>query len=122
MKTTSISTFLLAAVLSATSVSAKCYSGEVQWDNKDTAAWHAGRACRGYDGKQGAFQGWFSPGETKHVCVDSGLGQRFDFTIINRNWDTGFDLGDDDCANRLSNEIYGCAYGGESEVAGWMFR
>lgn len=112
---------LLVGLVSATSVSATCFGSGVGWDNRNNAAYHAGRACRGYDGNAGAFQGWFAPGETKYACVDGGQGIRYDFRVGNRNFDTGFDLGDDDCAARLGNEIWGCDLGGSSTVAGWEF-
>jgi hypothetical protein len=51
---------------------------------------------------------------------DGSIG--LEFVVLNQITDTSFDLGDDDCSERLNNEIFGCDHGGESVVAGWYFR
>lgn len=45
-----------------------------------------------------------------------------EFVVQNQNREVGFDLGDDDCSERLNDEIFSCAHGGESVIAGWYFR
>jgi hypothetical protein len=113
-------------IVSIQTASAGCFrcSGpldDIDWgSNKGDAAYHSQRACMGYDGQQGYFQGWFGPGEEKRVCIN-GSGIRLEFIIKNENYDTGFDLGDTDCRDRLHNEIYGCGCGGRSTVSGWTF-
>lgn len=123
MKTATILT-TLAVVLGASTdgVAATCYrSGDV-FQDKGNARWHVGRACRGYDGNQGAFQGTFARGEAKYACVQGTNTQKYEITVQNLNNDAAFDLGDADCVLRLENEINGCDRGGESVVAGWRFR
>jgi hypothetical protein len=108
------------------SASANCYNPNFPpaWFNRDEAQWHVNRACRGYDGNSGAFQGVFGPGETKYVCIDCPDNRdcKLEFSIQNENYGASFDLGDDDCATKLGNEIWGCSNGGESSVSGWHFR
>ncbi|KAL2204299.1 hypothetical protein CC79DRAFT_1128973 [Sarocladium strictum] len=116
-----VAAFALAFI---TLVSANCYDGEVaRWPSRNNPRYHAGRACRGYDGNRGALQGVFRPGETKEVCVNSDADSRMSYTfrIKNLNQNQGFDLDDEDCLKRLANEIDGCANGGSSIVAGWEF-
>jgi len=119
----SISTMLiktLAVSVFIASVSAGCFSGGVGWvDDRDGAAYHAERACRGYDGQAGRFQGTFKPGESRSVCVELSGTVRADFTIANTNLNSALDLKDDDCVTKLHNEIYGCWYGGDSTTDGW---
>ena len=119
----------LAAVFIVTiqTASAGCFgcdkgSDQLEWGfARDDAAYHSQRACMGYDGQQGYFQGWFGPGEEKRLCLNGPGGIRLDFTIKNENYNSGFDLGDTDCRDRLHNEIYGCGCGGRSTVSGWTF-
>ena len=105
--------------------SATCRVGPLNelWPSRNNPRYHAGRACRGYDGNRGAFQGVFGPSETKSVCVnsDTNAGMRYLFTIQNLNGAQGFDLNDEDCLKRLADEIDGCEQGGRSDVAGWRF-
>jgi hypothetical protein len=124
MKATILATLITFLGVSIDSASANCYNSlGYSWDDRDNAQYHVNNACRGYDGNQGAFQGVFAPGETKYVCVNGKLSDwKYEFSIKNENNDASFDLGDDDCATRLGNEIWGCAYGGESSVSGWHFR
>jgi len=49
-------------------------------------------------------------------------GQRNAFEVQNLNTKDSFDLGDQDCVDRLGAEVRNCLYGGESTVAGWRFR
>ena len=105
--------------------SATCWSGQFAavWPSRNNPRYHAGRACRGYDGNRGAFQGVFGPSETKSVCVnsDANSGMRYRFSIQNLNGGQGFDLNDEDCLKRLADEIDGCAQGGSSDISGWRF-
>lgn len=123
MKTTTILT-TLAVVLGASidSVAATCFGSGDVFQDKGNARWHVGRACRGYDGNQGAFQGTFAPGEAKYACVQGTNTQKYEITVQNLNTGAAFDLGDGDCVLRLENEINGCDRGGESTVSGWRFR
>ncbi|KAM0190111.1 hypothetical protein ACHAPA_010923 [Fusarium lateritium] len=113
LKTLAVSVFIA-------NVSAGCFSGGVGWvDDRDSAAYHAERACRGFDGQAGRFQGTFKPGESRSVCVELSGTVRADFTIQNTNLNNALDLKDDDCVGKLRNEIYGCWYGGDSTTDGW---
>lgn len=93
------------------------------WPSRNNPRYHVGRACRGYDGNRGAFQGVFNPFETKTVCVNSDANNqmRYWFIIQNLNRNQGFDLDDEDCLMRLANEIDGCSSGGITEAFGWKF-
>jgi hypothetical protein len=42
--------------------------------------------------------------------------------VENLNNREGFDLGNDDCYNRLTDEIFACEHGGDSTISGWRFR
>ena len=118
MQLTAVLTFLSVAL----GVSAGCYdSGEV-WQDQGAARWHIERACKGYDGNRGAFQGTFAPGEAKSACVTHSGTQKFEFMVQNLNTGASFDLGDDDCVWRLQNEVNGCSRGGSSDISGWRFR
>ncbi|KAH0039401.1 hypothetical protein KCU78_g1307, partial [Aureobasidium melanogenum] len=123
MKATTILT-TLATVLGANidGVAATCLGSGDVFQDKGNARWHVGRACRGYDGNQGAFQGTFAPGEAKYACVQGTNTQKYEITVQNLNTGAAFDLGDGDCVLRLENEINGCDRGGESTVSGWRFR
>lgn len=73
--------------------------------------------------RSGMFTGYYQPRQVKMMCPHSkfnNLGLVFE--VENQNTEVGFDLGDDDCYERLNNEIFGCGQGGESSVAGWRFR
>lgn len=121
MKTSTI-LIALGGVLSfgVQSVSANCYGSGDSWPSTEQARAFVQDACY----KQGGmFTGNFAPRQTKSMCPRSGsknLGLLFEVQNLNTN--TGFDLGNDDCYQRLTNEIFGCGQGGESTVAGWRFR
>ena len=120
--TTAIATVFALLGVGIDSVSADCYTSGAFWPDQGAARFHAERACRGYDGNQGAFQGEFRPGEVKYACIQYSGTSKFEFSVQNLNTGASFDLGDDDCVLRLENEINGCGRGGESDVAGWRFR
>src|SRR5262245_28208213 len=123
MKVTTVLATLFALLgTSVDSVSAGCYTSGELWQDQGAARWHAERACKGWDGNQGAFQGWFAPGEAKSACIQHSGNQKFEFFVQNLNTAAGFDLGDADCTLRLHNEISGCGRGGQSDHAGWRFR
>jgi hypothetical protein len=86
MKTTIIATLVAFFNIGISSVSAKCYgsSDKVFWQDPGNACWHAERACRGYDGIQGAFQGVYSPGQVKYACVQGTGTQKYEFSVQNR--------------------------------------
>ncbi|KAF2208057.1 hypothetical protein CERZMDRAFT_91650 [Cercospora zeae-maydis SCOH1-5] len=117
MKTTSILA-MLGSMLSLQGVSADCYGSGDRWPNTEEARAFVWDACHA-DG--GMFTGYFAARQTKSMCPRSG-GKGLLFEVQNMNTNTGFDLGNDDCYNRLSNEIFGCVWGGQSEVSGWRFR
>lgn len=121
MKTSTI-LIALGGVLSfgVSSVSAGCYGSGDSWPNTEEARSFVQNAC--YN-NGGMFTGWYAPRQTKSMCPRSGgksLGLLFE--VQNLNTGAGFDLGDDDCYQRLTNEIFGCGNGGESTVSGWRFR
>jgi hypothetical protein len=55
MKTAAVLT-TIAVILGASvdGVAAGCFGGDY-FQDKGNARWHVGRACRGYDNRQGAF-------------------------------------------------------------------
>ncbi|KAK9778465.1 putative Lipoprotein [Seiridium cardinale] len=112
-------TVLLALI---STVWAGCYGSGDIFQDKANARYHAQRACEGYDGNAGAFQGFFSAGQAKSVCVQGTTTQKYDMSVQNLNTGAGFDLADGDCTLRLHNEINGCDRGGQSDVSGWRFR
>jgi hypothetical protein len=125
---TNVTLVALFGLVGINNVLAGCYkpsSSSDSWDDyqRSDARWHSERACRGYDGNRGVFQGTFLPGEARYACVNGGDNIKFEFMVQNLNRYTAFDLGDDDCVLRLHNEINGCGqWGGQSEVSGWFFR
>ncbi|KAF4460986.1 hypothetical protein FALBO_12222 [Fusarium albosuccineum] len=128
MKTTAAILLLLlttAAIVSllglASFASATWFGSGEHWQDKAKARWHVERACKGYDGNAGKFQGVFKPGETRSLCVQHSGTQKLDFIIKNENQGASIDLGDDDCVLRLQNEINGCNEGGWNRVSGWYF-
>lgn len=112
---------ILPLLTALTPVNAGCFSGGESWQDRGAARWHIERACKGYDGNQGAFQGFFRPGEAKRACVQHSGTQKFEFLVQNLNSRDGFDLGDGDCVWRLQNEVNGCEKGGSSDISGWRF-
>ena len=121
MKSTTIITSIFALLgAGITTVSATCQGDQV-WQDKAVARWHAERACNGYDGKQGALQGVFAPGEAKRACVPYTTTQTANFLVQNLNLGESFDLADADCVLRLHNEINDCPGRGDSEYFGWRF-
>ncbi|KAF4986128.1 hypothetical protein FDECE_16111 [Fusarium decemcellulare] len=122
MKTTTALVNLFALlVVGIDSVSAACHGSGDTWQDAGAARSHVERACKGYDGNAGRFQGTFAAGESRHVCVQHSGTQKFEFTVRNENNGAALDLGDDDCVLRLQNEINACPRGGQSSVSGWFF-
>jgi hypothetical protein len=118
MKPTTIITTLLTLALPG--AQAGCYTSGDTWPNKEEARSFVENACKGANGM---FTGDFAARQTKSMCPRSGsksLGLQFEVQNLNAN--TAFNLGDQDCYDRLNNEIFGCDHGGESTVAGWRFR
>ncbi|KAF9760873.1 hypothetical protein IL306_004082 [Fusarium sp. DS 682] len=118
-----ISITLLCAFISLSlkPVSAGCFSGGDEWQDRAAARQHVVNACKGFSGNTGAFQGTFAPGEAKHACVQHSPTQELDFTVQTKNTNAAIDLGDDDCVLRLQNEINSCAHGGSSVISDWLF-
>lgn len=100
-------------------VVATCYGSGDSWGSTELARSFVHSAC--YD-NGGMFTGNFAPRQTKSMCPRNGQNLGLLFEVQNLNANTGFDLGNDDCYERLNNEIFACAKGGESTVAGWRFR
>ncbi len=115
---------LVAALLSTGPMlaSAGCFTSGEAYANKDAARSHVSNACYGYDGKRGAFEGHYAPGEIKNACVEVTPNQRIDMSVRNLNSREGFSLKNYDCSFRLAREIDACDRGSETEFAGWQFR
>lgn len=120
------------AVLSAAFVgnvsATSCYRKGELLQIRD-AAYHFGRACRGYDGKKGSFQGPFKGGETKSTCVNHN-GDRFNFYLENREGHTR-DLTDDGCVKEFTKIMNDCRDGWDGRLTqggvnlangNWWFR
>lgn len=123
MKTTTVLSTVLAILgTGVTTALANCYGSGDVWQDRANARYHVERACNGYDGHAGAFQGVYAPGEAKSACVQGTGTQKYDFMVQNLNTGASFDLADADCVWRLENEINGCDRGGQSDVSGWRFR
>ncbi|KAK6004632.1 hypothetical protein QM012_008494 [Aureobasidium pullulans] len=119
MKTTTILTTFTGLVAFGTqTATAKCFGSGQFWPNKEEARSFIHDACYKANGM---FTGNYDPRQLKAMCPRSG-NMGLEFVVQNLNTNTGFDLGDDDCYNRLSNEIFGCDHGGESTISGWFFR
>jgi hypothetical protein len=119
MKSTTFLTALASALsLTLRTASGECFKDGASWPNREQARGFAWDACHSVNGM---FTGNYEPRQLKAMCPDSGsLG--LEFVVQNLNTEVGFDLGDDDCSERLNNEIFACEHGGESTVAGWFFR
>ncbi|CAK1360622.1 hypothetical protein CB0940_06643 [Cercospora beticola] len=110
----------IGSIMSLGGVSGTCYGSGDDWPDKEQARSFVENACKNTNGM---FTGYFQPRQTKSMCPRSGsrnLGLLFEVQNLNAN--AGFDLGDNDCYERLTNEIFGCGKGGESTVAGWRFK
>ncbi|KJX93409.1 hypothetical protein TI39_contig4321g00008 [Zymoseptoria brevis] len=117
MKPTSI---IATLAIGVSTVTAGCYGSGDSWPNTEEARVFVREACFN-DG--GMFTGGWEPLQKKSMCPHAGsnnLGLFFE--IENQNSREGFDLNNDDCYNRLTDEIFGCQHGGESSVAGWRVR
>ncbi|SMQ53988.1 unnamed protein product [Zymoseptoria tritici ST99CH_1A5] len=113
-------TIITALAIGVTSVAATCYKSGDFWPNKEEARAFVHDAC--YN-QGGMFTGGWAPLQTKSMCPhakSNNLGLLFE--IENQNTREGFDLKDDDCYNRLTDEIFACEHGGDSSVAGWRVR
>jgi hypothetical protein len=93
---------------------------------KEARGW-ASDACRK---NGGMFTGNYAPGQTKAMCPETtrqGLdpkryARKVKFEVQNLNKNTGFDLRDDDCYDKLVSEINSCTYGGKTIIVSWRFR
>lgn len=98
-------------------VRAECFGSGHTWGSTEVARGFVHDACYNFGGM---FTGNYDPEQTKSMCPrDGNLG--YLFQVQNLNDHEGFDLGDDDCYNRLVDEIFGCSQGGQSTIAGWRF-
>ncbi|PVH96345.1 hypothetical protein DM02DRAFT_659316 [Periconia macrospinosa] len=102
-----------------------CYGPGYLGDSWEMS-WHSQRACEGYFGEKGAFQGVFQPNELRRPCVDtSSILQRshINMDVQNQNGAQAFDLLDTDCTKEFADIINYCGQvGGWSKVEGWYFR
>ncbi|KAL0939196.1 uncharacterized protein CTRU02_205806 [Colletotrichum truncatum] len=115
------------AILGATLASAATcyYTGERA--TADLIKYHSKRACEGYDGKRGAFQGIFLTNEVKFACVNLQNDIKLEMWVTNENSRQSFDLNDGDCTKEFANLMRDCqengvSQGGQNTVAGWRFR
>lgn len=97
------------------SASAACYKLGPEWPERSQALTFIREAC---NSPNGTFAGKFVPLETKSMCQGSG----WLFEVQNLNTVGTYDLDNSECVMRLSNEIIGCDFGGESTIASWRFR
>ncbi|RGP81159.1 hypothetical protein FLONG3_696 [Fusarium longipes] len=125
-----ISTFLTGLLATGATllntVDAGCYNG----GRSMTAIllkYHAQRACEGYDGKQGDFQGYFPANSFRRTCVNLE-GGRVLMEVGNLNTRDGFDIKDSDCTKELQAVVNKCpqlglsSQGGRFDSSGWTFR
>ncbi|TIC93818.1 hypothetical protein CH35J_009817 [Colletotrichum higginsianum] len=118
---------IIAGILGATLVSADpCYHDGSKLTTQ-VIKYHAQRACEGYDGKRGAFQGTFAVKEAKYACVNLENNQYLQMWVTNENTQFSFDLNDKDCTKEFNNLMNTCqsngiTQGGAVTVAGWRFR
>ncbi|KAK6223895.1 hypothetical protein LQW54_000039 [Pestalotiopsis sp. IQ-011] len=97
---------------------ATCYGSGPEWPDKSQALGFIRDAC---SKTNGMFTGGFNPLQTKWMCPHSkDIGLLFEIQNLN-NVGT-YNLDDNECITRLSNEINGCSHGGESSISGWRFR
>ncbi|KAM0235911.1 hypothetical protein ACHAP5_009557 [Fusarium lateritium] len=123
----SFSTLTTLASLLALNVkytTAGCFTSGETWPSSDTdsPSYHVERACNGYDGNPGAFQGSYKPGEIKQACVQYSSTSLYIFEVQNLSPTQTLDLYGKNCVLRLQNEIKGCDKGGESSIDGWRFK
>ncbi|KAK4187634.1 septin [Podospora australis] len=118
MKTQSILTaFGSILLLAVQSASAGCYSSGDVWPNTESARQFVQDACFN---NGGMFTGNYAAGQTKSMCPKSG-GKGLLFQVQNMGGGTA-DLDNQECYNRLTNEIFGCGRGGETVFGGWRYR
>ncbi|CAD0092125.1 unnamed protein product, partial [Aureobasidium vineae] len=118
MKTTTVlCTFTGFLAFGIQTVTATCYSSGQYFPNREEARTFVHDAC--YN-PGGMFTGNYDPRQLKAMCPRSG-NMGIEFVVQNLNTDVGFDLGDDDCYERLTNEVFNCEHGGESTISGWFF-
>ncbi|RYP67457.1 hypothetical protein DL771_007235 [Monosporascus sp. 5C6A] len=120
MRTTNaFATFLALFAGASDFAQAECYKSGIGWGDRSAAYYHAGRACRGFDGQAGVFQSSFAPGEIKRACVtaDDG-GMKYEFGIRNQNERNTYTLDPEYCYRRLADEI-NCDLGGAKSADEW---
>jgi hypothetical protein len=121
MKISSTLALAVIAAINAEVATARCFSWGWSFPDKAESREWVNHACRG---NGGMFTGNFAPGQKKSMCPQTKYsgGMKVKFEVQNLNNNQGFDLGNDDCYNRLVSEINSCNWGGESTVSGWYFR
>ena len=126
MKTTAFLAVLCAAFTAVSASDTTCKHNGNQLDN-NWVIFHTGRACTGYDGKTGKFQGTFEPGEMRHACVTFEDNKKLELWLQNQNGQKSFDVKDDDCVLEFIYLTADCGKGGYTkggtrENAGWKFE
>jgi hypothetical protein len=135
-------TMKLSAIFSQSLVLAAIVTPLHAWDcfatgyaqDPELAMYHAERACSGWNGNKGSFQGIFKPREKKTTCVNILEGQaNIKMEVENPNDKVSLDLKDSDCVKDFFALINACDYtsvsgglrtkGGKGKSSGgWFFR
>lgn len=129
--TMKLTTFILSTILAVTgfldttAAGFTCYNSGLMGLSAHMY-YHSKRACQGYDGKRGKFQGTFKPGEHRKVCVNTGA-TKLIMEVKNLHKTKSFDLKDSDCRKEFDNLTYKCTsvwigFGGRGDKSGWYFR
>lgn len=137
-------TIIAALSMSIFNVAEACYGSGDNWPNQEEARIFVEFACSGngyamtappwyttnhanihllFLLNRGMFTGQFGPLQTKSMCpraTSNNLGLRFE--VQNLNTRDSFDLGNGDCYEKLTSQIFQCGKGGEITVAGWRFK
>ena len=116
-----LQTITLALLSTVAIVEAKCYNGwkTQSWEvSKSRVEAHVAEMCKS------DLSGWFEEGQTKYVCwdYDDGNCAQFGVTWLAKG-KGGWTLAEQDCRNRLYDEIRGCDdVGGNTVKADWWVR
>lgn len=111
-----INALILALLPAVSTVSAACYGSGITWGvHRDAARRAVGAWCAPH-----TLSGYFNQGQTKTKCVNTGA-QKVNFEVGWRGRG-GLTLRDEDCFNRLIDEIVGCDRGGAKTTADWYFK
>ena len=70
--------------------------------------YHSERACRGYDGNSGSFQGTYGPGERKSTCISQTGGFILRMHVENHQ-NNKRDYNDNECWGAFEQLLEACA-------------